>query len=428
MDDTHSDPFLDDVLDDVLDGMSDVDAMSGLDIMSGEETPVPDDFEWHTYGEPRVVASPAARPAAMSPATDTETVRLEQRLMPLGAISVMSEEILPGVGGGPLPTKALVDLDGQHCRVSHRFWKSIFRRYRFGASTFRYFHPQEVFRRVCEVSKKDTLRVMVEVRRNGPPVALGVSRPDHPLVTVDEIRELATSHGATEARYNDGSVTCTFTPRSGEKTLSIGDDEFANRFTLDVPIDGFGNAQIYLALMRLLCSNGLVGYHRAFCSEVPASRNPRHTLRRAVECFDHSDGFAAIRERFLSAQTSWASVREANAVYRQITKMRVIEARRKSETLVDLDQLTGRIQEFYGLTNIDTLPVRRQRLLPVKCRVYDLLNFAGEVATHVAHPEDARPLQAWIGSTLSEEFDLEGTAGAAPEFADLFLRQPRGEA
>ena len=406
MDDTHSDPFLDNVLDDVLDGMSDVDILSGHDITSDEETPAPDDFEWHADGEPRVAASPAARPAAMSPATDTETetVRLEERLMPLGAISVMSEEILPGVGGGPLPTKALVDLDGQHCRVSHRFWKSIFRRYRFGASTFRYFHPQEVFRRVCEVSKKDTLRVMVEVRRNGPPVALGVSRPDHPLVTVDEVRELATSHGATEARYNDGSVTCTFTPRSGEKTLAIGGDEFANRFTLDVPIDGFGNAQIYLALMRLLCSNGLVGYHRAFCSEVPASRNPRHTLRRAVECFDHSDGFAAIRE------------------------MRAIEAKRKSEALVDLDQLTGRIQEFYGLTNIDTLPVRRQRLLPVKCRVYDLLNFAGEVATHVACSEDARPLQAWVGSTLSEEFDLEGTAGAAPEFADLFLRQPRGEA
>jgi hypothetical protein len=50
------------------------------------------------------------------------------------------------------------------------------------------------------------------------------------------------------------------------------------------------------------------------------------------------------------------------------------------------------------------------------------------VATHVARAEDSRPLQAWIGSTLSEEFDLEGTAGAAPEFADLFLRQPRGEA
>lgn len=73
---------------------------------------------------------------------------------------------------------------------------------------------------------------------------------------------------------------------------------------------------------------------------------------------------------------------------------------------------------------------RRQRLLPVKCRVYDLLNFASEVATHVAAQDDVRPLQSWIGTRLADEFDLEGTAGQAPEFADLLVREtlerPRG--
>jgi hypothetical protein len=57
----------------------------------------------------------------------------------------------------------------------------------------------------------------------------------------------------------------------------------------------------------------------------------------------------------------------------------------------------------------------------VKCRVYDLINFASEVATHVAEPADSRLLQSWIGSTLAEEFDLEGTADQAKEFADLLL-------
>jgi len=57
------------------------------------------------------------------------------------------------------------------------------------------------------------------------------------------------------------------------------------------------------------------------------------------------------------------------------------------------------------------------------CRVYDLLNFAGEVATHATGPEDARSLQAWLGTTLAEEFDLEGTAESVGEFGDLFLRE-----
>jgi hypothetical protein len=350
-------------------------------------------------------------------------VRIEQRIVSLEKVGVMSEEIAPGTGPAALPTRALVDLDGQHCRVTNRFWKSIFRRYQFGASTFRYFHPEEVFQRICLVSNRDQFRVMVEVPEKGPPVLLGVSHPDCRVLSIDEAYDLASSHGATAATYHDGVVRCTFTPRSGEQPSAIGGDQFANRFTLDVPIDGFGNAEIYLSLLRLVCANGMVGYDKAFCSEVPASRDPRHTLRRAIECFDHSDGFAAIRERFLSAQSSWASVREATALSRHLLKMKTLAAGRKTQALEDFDRLTGRIQQYYGLTNVDTLPVRRQRLLPVKCRVYDLLNFAGEVATHVARPEDARPLQGWIGSTLSEEFDLEGTAGAVPEFADLFTRE-----
>ena len=102
-------------------------------------------------------------------------------------------------------------------------------------------------------------------------------------------------------------------------------------------------------------------------------------------------------------------------------KAKAVDPGRKVRALEDFDRLTGRIQEFYGLTNLDTLPVRRQRLLPVKCRVYDLLNFASEVATHVADPSESRPLQSWIGGTLAEEFDLEGTAEQAREFADLLL-------
>ena len=353
---------------------------------------------------------------------DGRRLRVEPMLTTLGRLRVLAAPDESARGGdAALPSKALIDIGGQHCRVSDRFWKSVFARYRFGASTFRYFQPEEVFQRICAVSRDDSLRVMVEHRKNGPPVALAVSKPSDRLVTIDDVRDLARSHAAQQSHYAGGIVRCTFTPRSGEKALAIGGDEFANRFTLDVPVDGFGSARIHVALLRLVCANGAIGYHKAFCSEVPASKSPRHTLQRAIECFDHADGFAAIRERFLASQSSWASVREAHTLYRQAVKVKVVDPARKTAALEDFDRLTGRIQEFYGLTNLDTLPVRRQRLLPVKCRVYDLVNFASEMATHVAEPADSRPLQSWIGSTLAEEFDLEGTADQAREFADLLL-------
>lgn len=350
-------------------------------------------------------------------------VRVEPRTTTLGSLRVTAP---PGDaegsdGDSALPKRALVDIGGEQCRISDRFWKSVFARYRFGASTFRYFRPEEVFGRICQVSRDDQLRVMVEYPRRGPPVALAVSNPKDRLVTINDVRELARSHGARQSHYADGVVRCMFTPRSGEQALAIGGDQFANRFTLDVPIDGYGGSRIHVALLRLICANGAVGFHRAFCSEVPASSSPRHTLQRAIECFDHADGFAAIRERFLAAQTSWASVREAHGLYRQLVKTKVADPAHKTRALEDFDRITGRIQEFYGVTNLDTLPVRRQRLLPVKCRVYDLLNFASEVATHVAEPAESRPLQSWIGGTLAEEYDLEGTAEQAKEFADLLL-------
>jgi hypothetical protein len=74
-----------------------------------------------------------------------------------------------------------------------------------------------------------------------------------------------------------------------------------------------------------------------------------------------------------------------------------------------------------SLANLESLSVKRQRMLPARCRVYDLLNFASEIATHRASSESRPRLQAYIGTLVSDEFDLEGTAEKVPELKDLFL-------
>ena len=124
------------------------------------------------------------------------------------------------------------------------------------------------------------------------------------------------------------------------------------------------------------------------------SRRARTPGTRAIEGFDHADGFTAIGERFLASQSSWASIREAHGLSRQLVKTNAIDPAHKIRALKDFDRLIGRIQEFYGLTDLDTLPVRRQRLWPVKCRAYDLVNFASEVTTHVAVQAESRLVQS----------------------------------
>ena len=50
------------------------------------------------------------------------------------------------------------------------------------------------------------------------------------------------------------------------------------------------------------------------------------------------------------------------------------------------------------------------------------MNFASEIATHHSTAEGARAMQAYIGSLISDEFDMEGTAETVTDFADFFVQ------
>ena len=83
--------------------------------------------------------------------------------------------------------------------------------------------------------------------------------------------------------------------------------------------------------------------------------------------------------------------------------------------------MTGDVSQIYGLANVDALSVKRQRSLPVNCTVYDLLNFASEVSTHHADEHGSRASQAWLGTTISGEYDLENSCDSFDDFQDFFL-------
>jgi hypothetical protein len=130
-----------------------------------------------------------------------------------------------------------------------------------------------------------------------------------------------------------------------------------------------------------------------------------------------------LRQRFDSAQRSWASIREAEELYRVLARLHFRRGRKTDSILGDYYNVTGRLQELYGLANLEALGSKRQRVLPAKCRVYDLLNFASEVGTHHATPAGNRLLQAYIGNLIADEYDLEGSGDSVSEFNDFFVSQ-----
>ncbi|MBU6237002.1 MAG: DUF932 domain-containing protein [Planctomycetes bacterium] len=330
-----------------------------------------------------------------------------------------------------------VTVQGRPVEATKRFWQSLHRRFGFTENFFAWFSPVEVFERISKVSSNDEVRWCIERDWKGTEKLLGVSNPGMSIVSHESLSQLLEQHDAEQVTYSHGVVTSRHLIRNAAE-FKIAGDGFENRYLLDTPIDGFGKPAIYLSLLRLMCANGAVGYSPAFRSELSLGRGKNRgefAIERALEGFNNEEGFAALRQRFESASNSWASMNEAQTLFRLLVKSHntgqvafkmfgsdgASLLGSKPDILRSFRQTVGDFGEIYGLANPDSLSQKRQRTLPAKCRVYELLNFASEVATHHLQPLGQRQVQAFIGDLVSREYDLEGTCDKFGDWKDFMI-------
>lgn len=350
-----------------------------------------------------------------------------------------------------------MEIDGEPLAPSKRFWHSLFSRFSFGSSIFRYFDHEEVFDRIKERGSDSKLRLCVERPEEGEEPSssygglggrlVGVSSPNSPMVTYDELQELLGKFGGDRIEYDDGVVSSTHDP-SVKNRFDVGGDLFHSQFVLNCPIDGYGSPHTYLSLLRMICSNGMIGMAPAFRTNISLGRGSsdadvRHTLGRVLDGFNSDGGFAAMRQRLQSSTSSWLSVREYLGLREQLIKhhsggqltlderppeeghevRRVLDrsSREGSPVAQALDGMAGDPSEIYGFANLEGISSKKQQTLPVNCRVYDAINLATEIATHYSEPAASRALNAWVGQTIKDEYDLEGTQERMPEFKDFHV-------
>jgi hypothetical protein len=338
---------------------------------------------------------------------------------------------------------------------SERFWNSLYARYGFNKAFFKYFDHDEVFNRISERETNDRMRMCIERDEDGAGTLLACSSPTKPVVMYDELMDTLERYAGGDIKYHDGIVESTHVPRAGGNTFSISGDAFENRFVMNTPVDGYGQPNIYLSLLRQICENGMIGMAKAFRSTLAlgsGSDDVNYSITRALEGFGNDEGFAALRQRFESAASSWASVAESNSLYKLLVKqtankgigwdgasatpsmnklwqmgssapMGEDKEITGSPIIKAFHNMTGDTSRLYGLANLDALSIKRQRTLPVHCKVYDLLNFVSEVATHHSKEGGSRQCQAWLGNTISAEYDMEGTADKMGEFDDFFVEK-----
>jgi hypothetical protein len=332
-----------------------------------------------------------------------------------------------------------VHIDGEPYQTSNRFWNSLHVRFGFTSNIFRYFQHEEVFRRIGDTVADGTFRYCAETPAKGKSRLLAVTTPGAPIMRHDELVDLLGRYESEEIRYHNGVVTSRHAPRAAD-AFSIAGDNFQNKFVLDTPIDGYGRPQVYLSMVRQICSNGAIGYSPAFRSELnvgKAGAGVEYALVRVLDGFNNEEGYVAMRQRFESATRSWASVHEVNGLYRTLIGVQQKGDLTKGALPIGGDgaaevgsdvpwqrsfrRMSGDLTEIYGLANLDTLTVKRQRTLPAACKVYDLLNFATEIGTHHATVPGNRALQSYVGTLISGEYDLEGTADHFGDWRDFFI-------
>lgn len=323
-----------------------------------------------------------------------------------------------------------VKIKEETLQPSTRFWTSLFARFGFNQAFFKYFDHDEVFARIAQKSQRDRLRYVIDRCETGH-VLLAATNPESPGIGYDPLLETLTKYEAEGVTYHDGCVSSRHTPRVGSNAFKIGGHEYHNRFVLETPIDGYGRPNVYIALER---DDGAVsiGYGKAFKSELSVGKGDEvlHSVVRALEGFNHDEGYAAIRSRFDMARLSWASVNESNTLYKLLLKL--LHNNQVRGTIVKEDdhvgtnviakfhEITGDTCKLYGLANLDSLAIKRQRTLPVHATVLDLIDFASSLSTKQATEAGARALQVWVGGLLSEEYDMEGTRSKNENFSDFF--------
>lgn len=350
---------------------------------------------------------------------------------------------------------------------SPRFWGSLCSNYSnqgLSLKLFNLFTHSEVFQRIHDRlsgNGQDMLRYAIETKE-GHNSLLAVTNPNKPLISYEGMASTLQRYATVKQEYEGGIVRSTHTPPHMDDIM-IGPDKFAHQYVMETPIDGYGKPLIYLSLLRMICSNGAIGYGRAFRSEVnlgTGSDDATFTLERTLDSFNNEDGYAQLRQRFEAAQGSWASIAETHKVYETILKMGNRAMFRDNGTKAPLIEdlfmqrnaligssglttsvasvgdspanpvmikitraftaLTGDLTAIYNLTHLDALSLKRKAQLPARCSMYDLLNFCTEVSTHYCSESDGRLLQAEVGNFISNNYDLEGTIAERKEFSDWF--------
>lgn len=301
-------------------------------------------------------------------------------------------------------------IDGVIYNTSSRFFTSLATNMGFPTSIFNLFTPEEVFKRLVRMNKSVDLCLTYEVGKEANNL-LGCCKPTKSVIDIDAAKKIISDLNPASVKYRNGIISFVnpVDPNANGGGFIAAGDNFAQRVSTEIPIDGFGNVSTYLSLLRKACDNGATCMAPMFRNSIKLpDEDADIALVRYIKYFNDADGFDSLKEKLDLAAKTPLSLHELGRLYKVIEKGDVCNAENvyKFGYIADkLDKLSG-MSKKYKLSSFSEIPAKKAAMLPTDLTVYEAFNIATEITTHfrVGNPNF---VHAFVGDTLATQFDLQ---------------------
>ena len=299
--------------------------------------------------------------------------------------------------------------------ISPRFIKSLMSMFGFTDNIFNYFSPTELFERITERHKKQTIQLCFDQKNKA---VMAATKSDNHLFPLAKVIDAV--------QKNEKLLSVRYCPKNGTLETFIeqpnqwhakGDSAYQGRLRFTTPVDCWGDSKIALGMVREVCTNGAVVTKDIFTSKVIVEKESGTHLRHLLDKFRNDRAFAAMQKRLNDARF----IKVSAAEYFKATQLFILHGGENALKIVEcMEDFANYPEQFYQCDSFDKIAPARRKDLPVSLSLLNLLNMVSEVMTHHQEGDDSE-LENFYTTLMTKPADLEGIYTIEQPVKELFF-------
>jgi hypothetical protein len=197
----------------------------------------------------------------------------------------------------------------------------------------------------------------------------------------------------------------------------VGKEEYSQKLFVQIPIDGLYSPTLSPAIVRLICTNGLVALTQEYTTKInnALGDDSGEILNLAIDRFNSDKHIDSLVSRLEKAKEAKASLSEVYALakdFKLASDLPMLKGLSASKVLSE-------IQKVFGVDVLRRCPFtenyigasRRGRKTPTSGSAYELYNMITELQTHFSPSDvtarDTSSCDAVLSRFIKGEFDFE---------------------